>query len=470
MHFCVPYAIEPKARTTVIEGFNGTIVKPGAAEYDAARAVWNAMHDRRPELIVRPGSAPDVAAAVRYARARDLVIAVRCGGHSMPGHSVCDDGMVIDLRSLDRVRVDPRARRALVGGGTLLGEVDRATQRHGLVVPAGVVSHTGTGGLTLGGGVGRLMRRFGLTIDSLLGAEVVLADGRIVRASEDEHAALFWALRGGGGNFGIVTEFEFALHPLSELLVLATFHPLQDARAVIERGRAAMADGAPDELLWTSFLRRANDVPWMPRELVGRHGIMSLVEWSGDPEQGRALLSGIRDELRPAAAELALVPFLTIQTITDEIFAHGLRTYIKAGFVDDLDDGLIDALLERAAEIGSPLSQVELLAMGGAISRVEQDATAFPFRGARWLINIPATWRDASDDEREIAWARGTYAAVKPHLSEGNYVNFMGDDADDTAEGAYGRTLQRLREVKAVYDPENVFRLNQNIAPVRVPA
>jgi FAD/FMN-containing dehydrogenase len=377
----------------VIEGFSGSIVEPQDTEYDAARAVWNAMHDRRPALIARPESAQDVARAIRYARDHDLPLAVRGGGHSMPGHSVCDDGLVIDLRALGAVRVDPHARRATVGGGALLGAVDRATQEHGLVVPAGVVSHTGAGGLTLGGGVGRLMRRFGLTIDSLLFAQVVTADGELLRASEDEHADLFWALRGGGGNFGIVTEFEFALHELSELLILAMFHPLEAARTVIERGRRAMADGAPDELLWTSFLRRANDVPWMAPELVGRRGIMSLVEWSGGVEQGRALLEGIRAELAPAACELASVPFLTIQTITDELFAHGLRTYIKAGFVRDLPDELVDALLERAELIESPISQVELLAMGGAIARVPQDATAFPFRDARWLVNIPATWR-----------------------------------------------------------------------------
>jgi FAD/FMN-containing dehydrogenase len=448
-----------------MQDFSGTIIRPNDSGYDAARAVWNAMHDRRPALIVRPETARDVASAIAYARERDLVVAVRCGGHSMPGHSVCDDGMVIDLRALSAVHVDPQARRATVGGGTLLGEVDRATQEHGLVVPAGVVSHTGAGGLTLGGGVGRLMRRFGLTIDSLLAAQVVTADGEIVRASESEHPDLFWALRGGGGNFGIVTEFEFALHELSEVLVLATFNPLDEARAVIERGRRAMADGAPDELLWTSFLRRAHDVPWMPPELVGRHGIMSLVEWSGDVEEGRAALEAIRDDIQPAAGDLAVVPFLTIQTITDEIFAHGFRTYIKAGFVDDLPGSLVDALLERAALLESPISQVELLAMGGAIARVPPDATAFPFRDARWLINIPATWSDAADDEREIAWARGTYAAVKPFLSEGNYVNFMGDDEDDTAAGAYGATLARLQQVKAAYDPDNVFHLNQNVTP-----
>ena len=452
--------------SATIPGFTGTVIGPDEAGYDAARAIWNAMHDRRPALIARPQSVPDVVAAVRYARAEGLLIAVRGGGHSMPGHSVCDDGIVIDLRALSRVHVDPQARRATVGGGTLLGEVDRATQEHGLVLPAGVVSHTGAGGLTLGGGVGRLMRRFGLTIDSLLSAEVVSADGEILHASADQHADLFWALRGGGGNFGIVTEFEFALHELSELLILATFHPLAEARRVIELGRREMGDPmARDELLWTSFLRRASDVPWMPPALVGAHGIMSLVEWSGDAADGQAVLARIREELRPAASDLSVVPFLFMQTITDDLFAHGLRTYIKAGFAGDLPDGLIDVLLERAASVRSPISQVELLALGGAIARVDSDATAFPFRHARWLINIPATWRDAADDEGEIAWARATYAAIKPYLSEGNYVNFMGDDEDDTAAGAYGRTIERLRQVKSVYDPDNVFRLNQNIEP-----
>ncbi len=417
-------------RSATIPGFGGTVIRPGEAGYDAARAIWNAMHDRRPALIARPRSGPDVAAAVRYARAEGLLIAVRGGGHSIPGHSVCDDGIVIDLRALSHVRVDPRQRRATVGGGALLGEVDRATQQHGLVLPAGVVSHTGAGGLTLGGGVGRLMRRFGLTIDS------------------------------------VVTEFEFALHELSDLVILATFHPLGEAQRVIGLGRREMAGpAARDELLWTSFLRRAGDVPWMTPELVGRHGIMSLVEWSGDPGEGRAVLARIRAELQPAASDLSVVPFLVMQTITDDLFAHGLRTYIKAGFADDLPGGLIDVLLDRAASIRSPISQVELLALGGAIARVDQHATAFPFRQARWLVNIPATWRDAADDEREIAWARATYAAVRPYLSDGTYVNFMGDDEDEGAAGAYGRTLERLARIKKAYDPDNVFRLNQNIEP-----
>ena len=456
---------------SAITGFGGTVIRPDQPGYDTARAIWNAMHDRRPALIARPRSAPDVAAAIGFARAEGLPIAVRGGGHSMPGHSTCDGGIVIDLRELSRITVDPVTRRATVGGGALLGDVDRATQRHGLVVPAGVVSHTGVGGLTLGGGVGRLMRRFGLTVDSLLSAEVVTADGRTLRASADQHPDLFWALRGGGGNFGVVTEFEFALHELSELVILATFHPLDQACRVIGHGRREMADpAARDELLWTSFLRRASAVPWMPPELVGRPGIMSLVEWSGDAGEGQAVLAKIRDELQPAASDLSVVPFLVMQTITDDLFAHGLRTYIKAGFAADLTDGLIDALIGRAALLRSPVSQVELLALGGAIARVEADATAFPFRQPRWLINIPATWRDAADDESEIAWARATYAAVRPYLSEGGYVNFMGDDEDDDTAAAYGRTIERLQRIKAVYDPANVFRLNQNIEPAAAPA
>jgi FAD/FMN-containing dehydrogenase len=302
-----------------IPGFGGTLLRPDENGYDAARAVWNAMHDRRPALIARPRTSQEVAAAIAYARAGNLLIAVRAGGHSMPGHSTCDDGLVIDLRALDRVTVDPVRKRATVGGGALLGDLG--------------------------------------------------------------------------------------------------------------------------------------------------HGIMSLVEWSGHPEDGRARLTEIRDDLAPAASEESVVPFLFMQTVTDDLFAHGLRTYIKAGFAADLPDALIDVLLDRAALLESPISQVELLALGGAISQVSPEATAFPFRNARWLINIPATWRDAADDEREIGWARATYAAIRPHLSEGSYVNFMGDDEDDTAAAAYGRTIERLQQVKAIYDPDNTFRLNQNIKP-----
>jgi FAD/FMN-containing dehydrogenase len=434
-------------------------------DYDDLRSIWNAMHDKRPALIARCSSADDVVAAIGHARANDLTIAVRSGGHSLPGHSTCDGGLVIDLRPLNRVMIDPYARRAHVQAGALLGDVDRATQAHGLVVPAGVISHTGVAGLTLGGGVGRLMRRFGLTIDSLLAAEVVTADGRILEASESENPDLFWALRGGGGNFGVVTRFDFRLHELSELPILAMFHEPGDVRAVLQRARDVIADRAtPDELLWTSFLRRAHDVPWMPPELVGRHGLMSLIEWSGDRDEGMSRLSELQAELDPAAADLSVVPFLAIQTAGDEIFGHGKLSYIKATFADDLTDDLLDALLPLGNEIGSYLSQVELLSMGGAISRVDPDATAFPHRGVKWLINIPATWDSPDETEAEVDWVRHTYAAVQPHATGGAYVNFM--DADEESTTSYGTTMARLQAVKAIYDPKNVFRLNQNIEPV----
>ena len=451
--------------TAVIPGFTGEAITPVDDRYDGARRVWNAMHDRRPAVIARCGSAADVVAAIGYARANDLVIAVRGGGHSLPGFSTCDGGLVIDLQRMNGVSVDPVARRATVAGGALLGDVDRATQQHGLVVPAGVISHTGVAGLTLGGGVGRLMRRFGLTIDSLRSAEVVTADGRTRRAAADSHPDLFWAIRGGGGNFGVVTEFEFALHELSELTVLASYHEMADAHRVLGRAQQVMSGGAPDELLWTSFTRKAPPLPWMPAGIVGRPGIMSVIEWSGDPDPGMKLLSELRDELRPVASDLGVVPFGQIQTEGDEFFGPGLLSYVKATFADELTADLIDVLADRGRRLGSEVSQIEVLSMGGAIRQVAPDGTAFPHRAASWLINVPASWRSAADTDREIRWVRETFAALQPVCSGGAYVNFM--DADERASGqiAYGATLRRLQAVKAVYDPANIFRLNQNITP-----
>jgi FAD/FMN-containing dehydrogenase len=452
----------------VISGFKGRVVGPDAADFDATRAVWNVMHDRRPALIARCESPEDVASAIAYARKRGLAIAVRGGGHSLPGFSTVDGGVVIDLRKLNYVIVDPAAKRVRVGGGALLGDVDRGAQAHGLVVPAGVVSHTGVGGLTLGGGVGRLMRRFGLTIDSLLSAVVVLADGRIIRASEARHPDLFWGLRGGGGNFGVVTEFEFRAHELTELQILATFHPLERAAEVLRMGERLMSSqAARDELLWTSFMRRGPaEAPWMTEALEGTPGVMSLIEWSGDIEEGHESLRDIERELDPPAGELATIPYLGIQSITDELLAPGtIHAYLKAGFTTELTDPMIDCLIDRGSRVGSRLSVIEVLALGGAIGEVPSDATAFPHRDARWLINIAGQWHDPAATEDEIAWVRGTFAALEPHLSGGAYSNFMEDDDAEAATVAYGSTLHRLQRIKAIYDPDNVFRLNQNIEP-----
>jgi len=451
--------------TLAIPGFSGQLIGPGHDRYDELRAVWNAMHDRRPALIARCATAQDVAAAIGYARAQGLLIAVRGGGHSLPGFSTCDGGLVIDLRPMNQVSVDPVSRRATAQGGALLGHLDRATQRHGLAVPAGVISHTGVAGLTLGGGVGRLMRRFGLTIDSLLAAEVVTADGRIIRAAADQHPDLFWAIRGGGGNFGVVTEFEFALHELSQLTVLRMYHEMAAAHRVLGRAQQVIAEGAPDELLWTSFARKAAPLPWMPASTVGRPGIVSVLEWSGDPGTGRELLTALRDDLAPVASELGVVPFTAMQTEGDEFFGPGLLSYVKATFAAELSPGLIDVVIAQGQRLGSEVSQIELLSLGGAIARVAPEATAFPHRDAGWLINIPASWRPPADTDKEVRWVRDTFAALQPVCSGGAYVNFMDHDEQAAGQVAYGATLRRLQQVKALYDPQNVFRLNQNITP-----
>jgi FAD/FMN-containing dehydrogenase len=446
--------------TAVIPGFTGQVITAGHDRYDELRSIWNVMHDRRPAVIARCESAADVAAAIAYARRHDLVIAVRGGGHSLPGFGTCDDGLVVDLRPMNKVTVDPAARSATVQGGALLGDVDRAAQEHGLVVPAGVISHTGVAGLTLGGGVGRLMRRFGLTIDSLRSAEVVTADGQILRAGRDRYADLFWAIRGGGGNFGVVTEFEFALHelPARALTVLSCYHDMADAPRVLRLAQQVMSAEPADELLWTSFARKAPPRPWLPPGLAGRPGIMSVIEWSGDQRPGQddgyRLLSELRAE------------FVQIQTEGDEFFGPGLLSYVKATFADELTDELTDVVSARGALIGSEVSQIELLSMGGAIRRVPPDATAFPHRTASWLINIPASWRSAAQTEREIGWVRDTYAALTPYCRGGGYVNFMDGDEQAAGQAAYGATLRRLQAVKAAYDPDNVFRLNQNITPL----
>jgi FAD/FMN-containing dehydrogenase len=451
-----------------IPDFSGVQLRPHDPDYDERRSVWNLLHDRRPALIAMCGSAADVAAALAYGREHRLPIAVRCGGHSLPGHSTVDGGLVIDLRPLDHIEVDPTAATVRVQGGALLGDVDREAQAHGLVVPVGVVSHTGVGGLTLGGGVGRLMRRFGLTVDSLLETEVVLVDGSIVRASGDELPELFWGLRGGGGNFGVVTEFVFRAHPLTDLVVLGTFQPLERARDVLTLAERVMSKpGTPRELLWTSFLRKAPaGVPFVPDELVGEPGVMSLIEWSGERAAGHVSLELIRNQLEASGASIDEVPYLRMQTLTDELLAPGtLRAYVKAGFTSELTAEFIDLLGQRAELVGSEMSVIEVLSLGGAINDRPIDATAFAHRNARWLINVPAQWRDRGDTDTEVRWCRETFAALEPHLTGGAYSNFMEGDEHDAADTAYGGMQERLGRLKRVYDPDNVLRLNQNIRP-----
>jgi FAD/FMN-containing dehydrogenase len=444
----------------------GEVLAPGDEGYEQARRVWNGLIDRRPAAIARPRNAAEVAAAVLHARERELPIAVRCGGHSVPGHSTVDGGLVIDLSAhLGGVVVDPATRRVHAGGGALLGALDRATQAHGLAVPAGHVSHTGLGGLTLGGGTGWLMRRHGLTIDSLRAAEVVTAEGEIVRAAEDERPDLFWALRGGGGNFGVVTRFELEALPLGTTLVAGLLaYRLEQAREVLAFWRGWM-DGAPDELTTFPVLVTAPPHEPFPPELRGRPLLAVGVAYAGPVADGLRALEPLRSFAPPALDLAGPMPYLALQTMLDASAPHGLHNYNRAEWLDDLDDAAIDVLVDGFERVPSPLSQVILARMGGAVARVPGDATAFPHRQARNLLWLVSAWTPDADPEPNLAWGRELAAAVAPFAAGGVYVNALGDEPESRVRSAYGANWQRLVEVKRAYDPDNVFRLNANIRP-----
>jgi FAD/FMN-containing dehydrogenase len=450
--------------TTAIAGV-ADVLTPADEDYDQARRVYNAAFDTRPALIARPRDAQEAASAILCARERDLPLAVRCGGHSIPGHSTVDGGLVVDLSAhMGGVAVDPQTSRIRAGGGALLSSLGEAAQAHGLVVPVGHVSNTGVGGLTLGGGTGWLMRRYGLTIDSLRAAEVVLATGDVVRASEDEHPDLFWALRGGGGNFGLVAEFEFEGHPLGrELLAGMLVYPLDEAREVLAFTREWMEE-APDELTSFPVLVTAPPLPPFPPELRGRPVLAVGVAYAGPVEDGRRALEPLRRFASPALDMAVPMPYLALQTMLDATAPPGLHYYNRAEWLDDLDEAAIAMLVEHFERVSSPLSQVILGRMGGAVSRIPTEATAFPHRQARNLLWIVTGWMPEEDAEPHLAWARTIHGAMKPFAAGGVYVNALGDEPH-RVRAAYGTNWERLREVKRAYDPDNVFRRNANIPP-----
>jgi FAD/FMN-containing dehydrogenase len=442
------------------------VVLTGDPGYDDARRLWNGLVDRRPALIARPAGAVEVARAIEHARTAGLELAVRCGGHSIPGHSSVDGGLVIDLSTyLGRVQVDAETRRVRVGGGALLGALDRGTQEHGLVVPSGHVSHTGVGGLTLGGGTGWLMRRYGLTIDSLRSAEVVTADGDVVRASDGEHSDLFWALRGGGGNFGVVTEFEFEAHALgTELVAGMLVYPLARAREILGFVRDWMEE-APDELTCFPVFVTAPPQPPFPPELQGTPVLAVGVAYAGTADDGMRALEPLKRFATPALDLAAPMPYLALQTMLDAGVPHGLHNYNRAEWLEDVGEDAIATLVDHVERISSPLSQVIIARMGGAVARVPADATAFPHRQARNLLWIVSAWRPGEDPEPHLDWVRGISDAMAGHAAGGVYVNALGDEPADRVRSAYGDNWQRLTEIKRQYDPDNVFRHNANIQP-----
>jgi FAD/FMN-containing dehydrogenase len=430
--------------------FDGEILMPGTPGYDSARSVWNGMIDHRPALIVRCASVDDVVTAVRTARQRDLEIGVRCGGHNIAGLAVPDGGLMIDLTGLDRVTVDPAARRARVQGGAMLGALDRATQPFGLATTAGNVSHTGVGGLTLGGGMGWLAREHGLTCDNVSSCTVVTADGEVVRASAEEHPELFWGLRGGGGNFGIVVEFDFRLHPVgTRALVADLTFGLAEADGAL-RGWRDLAGEAPRPATLTA-------------EISGDTVTLGYV-WVGDPDAGRALLNDLRTIGAPRQEDVRELSYLTLQTRDDSVEGHSYRRYWKGHYLHDLSDGAITALLDR--DPADPmLPGVSLQAYGGAIADVDDDATAFSHRRTRFEYVAGVKWTAPDEDGLRMGAARQAAAKLDP-FAQGAYVNALSDEGASGVRRAYsGAKLARLTAVKDAYDPDNVFHLNHNIAP-----
>jgi FAD/FMN-containing dehydrogenase len=448
-----------------IKGFRGRLISADHADYDIARALWNGAIDRRPRLIARCIGVADVIAAVRFARDHDLEIAIRGGGHNVAGTAVCDDGIVIDLSAMRGVRVDPADRRAWVQGGALWGDVDRETQVHGLATTGGIVSHTGVAGLTLGGGVGWLMRTYGLTVDNLLAVDIVTADGERLRASEDEHPDLFWALRGGGGNFGVVTSFEFRLHSVGPIVLAGPIlWDATDAREVLRFYRDFVRD-APDALGTVVRFGTAPPLPDMPEDLHWRPVVMVGTCYAGRIEDGERALRPLRACGTPLLDQVAPTPYVEFQSALDSTVVHGWNYYWKSTHLPELRDDLVDVIVEHAFSRSSPRSYVAMFHLKGAVSRVAQGVTAFGNRQASHAITLDSVWRQGEDfGDRDTAWTRRFFAALG-RFRAGVYVNFLGGDEDpDRVREAYGDSVyERLVEVKTAYDPDNVFHYNQNI-------
>lgn len=448
--------------------FGGTVITPDDAEYDTARSVWNGAIDRRPAVIARCSTTADVAAAIGFAREAGLELTVRGGGHNFAGFAVADGSLMIDLSAMRGVTVRPEARRAVCGGGATWGDIDAATQEHGLAVTGGFISHTGVAGLTLGGGIGWLTRSAGLSCDNLVGAELVTADGRIVRASTDENAELLWALQGGGGNFGVVTEFEFALHPCGPMVNMGMFFFGLDQGAEMLRFAREWTRTVPESNGILVAGLNAPPAPFVPEQHHFAPGYAIFCVGFGSPEEHAQAIAPIRDALTPLFELVTPIPYVMLQQLMDEGNPWGISAYEKALHLDEMSDGAIAVITEHCPRKGSPLSFMPIFVVEGAYARVADDATAFSGRrAARWVVNIAAVCPDPSQLPAERAWVRTFWEALRPHARDaGSYVNFMSEYEEDRVRAAYGAAkYERLARVKAEYDPDNVFHFNANIKP-----
>lgn len=443
----------------------GPLIRPGEQGYDEARHVWNGLIDKHPALVARCMNANDVIQAVQFAHSHDLLVAVRGGGHNVAGFATCDDGIVIDLSPMKNIVVAADARTARAQGGLTWGEFDAATQAFGLATTGGLVSSTGISGFTTGGGIGWLMRKHGLALDNLVAVEVVTADGRLLTASENENADLFWGVRGGGGNFGIVTEFTYRLHPVGpSIFGGAIFHPLGRAKELLQFYREWVR-ALPDELTTMVACLTAPPAPFVPDALEGTKMIAVALCYSGDIEQGTELVKPLRAFAPPAIDLLGPHPYLGLQTMFDASAPRGLLSYWKTEYLRELDDGALDVLIARAAKMRSPFSAVHIHHVEGVVARVPTDATAFARRAAPFILNLIGGWTDADESDAHIAWVRQTAQALKPYATGAAYLNFLGEEGEARVRAAYGANYDRLVALKDKYDPINLFRLNQNIRP-----
>jgi FAD/FMN-containing dehydrogenase len=455
---------------SVLAEFAGTIrgaaLDPGRPEYESARKVFNGMIDKRPALIVRPANISDVQRSVNFAREYGLLVSVKGGGHSVQGFGVCEGGLMIDLGLMNSVKVDPKARTAVAEGGTTWGEFDAATQEHGLAIPGGRVPSTGIGGLTLGSGSGWLERKLGYTVDSMIGAEVVLASGEVINASEEENADLFWALRGGGGNFGIVTKFTYRLHPIGPVVYggLLGFRP--DAATL--RAYRDFIEDAPDDVGGAAALITAPPAPFVPREVQGQPLLAIVVCYTGDPAQGEKAFKPMLD-LDPVLRMVQPMPYVELQKLLADANPKGMQNYWKAEMYPILPDEAVEVLLEKAVPPSSPLHTILLQPLGGQIHRVPDDATALGWRAsARWSIHILGMWADPAENDHQIRWVKSVSDALQPWAQKATYLNYLMDEGEQRIKDSFGGNWERMVAIKDKYDPTNFFRLNQNIKPSKV--
>jgi FAD/FMN-containing dehydrogenase len=446
------------------DGVRGEVIQPGNPAYDEGRRVYNAMIDRYPRLIVRALDADDVAAAVRWASANDLPVAVRGGGHSVPGFGTADDAVVVDLGAIRQITVDPVARTAVVEGGATWADFNAATGAYGLATTGGIVSTTGVGGLTLGGGIGYLARGYGLSCDNLIGADVVTAGGQLVHASDTDHPDLFWALRGGGGNFGVVVRFEYRLHPVAEIYGGPMFYDLRDAGDVLRLYRELIAD-APEQLGAFPGFQIAPPLPFIPETRQGDTMLLVIACWAGPLADGEAALRPFHEVAPVVAEHVGPMPYPALNGAFDALYPAGLQHYWKTAFVSELTDAAIDAHLAWGPRVPAVSSTMHIYPINGAVQRVAPDATAFAYRDASFATVIAGMWPDPAENEANIGWVRDYYAAIAPHSEAGGYVNFMSADDEERVRASYRGNYERLVEVKRTYDPRNLFRINQNIQP-----